>query len=219
MSPVTPRDHHEQLLDAYLEYLRNYDRASTHQHEYVRLHVLPALSKLLPLTNGVHAAQVLAAPAPAVLTQTDAVGDSLVKRDDLESLCDQWNQWKVLTGDYDYVPRNHYMQKTVEFARLVGKLACCLNLHLSEPVTFSGKLERNVDDWVWSYQLYKARNMYKKFTGSNQRKTTSSTKAFVRMFKECMAFGEECKTDPECLAIQRQLDEITRDAMKLSRMS
>jgi hypothetical protein len=60
--------------------------------------------------------------------------------------------------------------------------------------------------------------MYKKFTGGHN-KNTSSTVAFVRMFKECMEFGEECKTDPECLAIQRQLDEITRGAAKVSKMS
>ena len=44
VSSVTPRNPHDQLLDAYLEYLRNFDRASAFQQEHVRAYVLPAVS-------------------------------------------------------------------------------------------------------------------------------------------------------------------------------
>ena len=60
--------------------------------------------------------------------------------------------------------------------------------------------------------------MYKKFTVHGNHKNKSSAVAFVRMFKECMAFGEQCKTDPECLALQRQLEEITRGAQAVMDM-
>jgi len=60
--------------------------------------------------------------------------------------------------------------------------------------------------------------MYKKFTVHGNHKNKSSAVAFVRMFKECMLFQKECKTDPECLALQRQLEEITRGAQAVMDM-
>ena len=66
--------------------------------------------------------------------------------------------------------------------------------------------------------MYKTCNMYKKFTVHGNHKNKSSAVAFVRMFKECMLFQKECKTDPECLALQRQLEEITRGAQAVMDM-
>lgn len=202
MAPVTPQhpDAQQQLFESYLTYLRDFDRGSVHQQEHVRLHVLPALGHCVSQPN--------VADAP--------VSPQDVKREDLKRLCDKW-ELAVRDDKCDHVPRKDYESKPVKFARLVGRLACCLNLHLSAPVTFSGELISDVDTWIWRRHLYQAHNMYTKFTGGHKM-NISSTVAFVRMFKECMEFGDKCKTDPECLALQRQLDQITRGAAKVSMM-
>lgn len=214
ISSVTPQDPHDQLLDAYLEYLRNFDRASALQHEHVRAYVLPAVSHHVAAegvkseaTAGVEDVKPEDAVEPKV--PAEPKGD-LVKKEDLQALCDAWASLNNKSNLAIHVSRKAYLDKRVDFARLVGRMACCLNMNLKVPVSYAVSICDDVDAWTWRKRLYKAYHMYTKFTFGRQKKNASSARAFMRMFRECMNFSDECKTDAECLALERQLKRITK---------